>query len=138
MNPKKEERISNSETVRSFVYGEDLVSVWTVALCDDGNMIARKMLLRKCCAGEEISFEDLSVEYFEAPRGESDSLYERIVLDFTIFSMNASQEVEATMPLDEVKNKGEDGLLPLLGLFGKTEKEFRNDVGFCRERLLLV
>lgn len=129
MDPKKEERIGNSETVRSFVYGEDLVSVWTVALCDDDNMIARKTSLRKCCAEGETSFEESAVEYFEVPRGESNSLYERIVLDFMTFSMNASQEVEATVPLDEVKNKGKDGLLSLLGLFGKTEKEFRNDVG---------
>ncbi|MCR5573061.1 MAG: hypothetical protein K6F57_04805 [Candidatus Saccharibacteria bacterium] len=138
MNPEKERLIENSETVCSLVYGEDLVLVWTVALCDGGNMIARKMLLRKCCAGREISFEESSVEYFEASRSESASLYEKIISDVTNSFMKDLHEVEATVLLDEVGNGGEDGLLPLLGLFGKTENEFKNDVGFCRERLLLV
>lgn len=126
MNPEKERLIENSETVRSFVYGKDLVSVWTVALCDDGDMIARKMLLRKCCAGGETSFEESSVEYFEAPHSESASLYEKIILDVTNFFMKDLYEVETTALLDEVENGGEDGLLSLLGLFGKTEEEFRN------------
>ena len=123
------DKILEEKNTPAFGFIDDERSViWSVAL-DDGRLLGRRIITMKYDSnGEYMDYVSVPYEISEA----CEEIYDRIVGDFVdCFGEDLYYGCGRDKGLfDDIAAPDDDGLLYLLGLFGKTYGEFIQDVIF--------